>query len=372
MTKTACELTSEEHSGVALETLSPSQRNVGLDLLRFIAVALVLGRHAAVEESSNWVLAAWRCGGWVGVDLFFVLSGFLVSSLLFNEHSRTGRIRVGRFLVRRGFKIYPAFWVFLGLTTLLQLYNGTPSPFVSLFVELLFLQNYFAGIWLHTWSLAVEEHFYFLLATLIGIATRKNWHKSWRVILGFILCVSVGCLTARMALAWNDPKFIASEHLFRTHLRIDSLFAGVMLAYLQRFSRLQQRIQMIPSLVLVTLGLTLLSPAFVFGLNDQRWISTVGLTLFYLGSSLLLLAAVRLKTSSSALLKNPCRLGIASYSIYLWHVPANDLALGMCDAWEFGQSGYWLMYIGGSLLAGLVMHHVVEVPALAIRERWIS
>src|SRR6185295_15310789 len=90
-------------------------RDPGLDVLRGVAVLLVLFRHfdTPPEELMHPVRAVvmWlNRVGWIGVDLFFVLSGFLVSGLLFEEYERHGTLRVGRFLVRRGFKIYPGFY----------------------------------------------------------------------------------------------------------------------------------------------------------------------------------------------------------------------------------------------------------------------
>lgn len=84
-------------------------RNLGLDILRFIAVALVLGRHLSLPMGHSWLLETWKLGGWVEVDIFFVLSGFLISSLLFKEYIQNGTISAKRFLIRRGFKIDPAF-----------------------------------------------------------------------------------------------------------------------------------------------------------------------------------------------------------------------------------------------------------------------
>ncbi len=86
-------------------------RNKGLDFLRLIAVVLVLVRHLVLPHQPGVLLSMLNQAGWIGVDLFFVLSGFLISSLLFGEYQATGDIDTIRFLVRRAFKIYPPFWV---------------------------------------------------------------------------------------------------------------------------------------------------------------------------------------------------------------------------------------------------------------------
>src|SRR3954462_14107971 len=93
-----------------------------LDVLRGVAVLLVLFRHLELKaptsrstELYHFVYTLQR-GGWVGVDLFFVLSGFLVSGILFRQYQRDGHIRPIQFLIRRGFKIYPAFWALILVT----------------------------------------------------------------------------------------------------------------------------------------------------------------------------------------------------------------------------------------------------------------
>src|SRR5690349_6303271 len=136
-------------------------RSSTLDILRAVAILLVFGQHS-VE------LPLVPAMGWVGVDLFFVLSGFLVSGLLFREYQQTRQIRSGRFLLRRGFKIYPQFYLMIGLTALIARWDGHPVSGRQITAEALFVQNYFQGFWIHSWSLAIEEHFYILLA--IGIA----------------------------------------------------------------------------------------------------------------------------------------------------------------------------------------------------------
>src|SRR5262245_8242629 len=143
-------------------------RNPGLDLLRLVAIVLVLGRHmGACPEAESPLLhrvsTVWITGGWVGVELCFVLSGFLVSGLLFREYRGTAALDAKRFLVRRGFKIYPPFLILIGLTVLMHLASRPRGLVRHTLAEVFFVQNYFEGLWNHTWSLAIEEHFYLSL-----------------------------------------------------------------------------------------------------------------------------------------------------------------------------------------------------------------
>ncbi|MGH9560345.1 MAG: acyltransferase family protein, partial [Terracidiphilus sp.] len=131
-------------------------RNRRLDILRGIAVLLVVFYHGRVQDR---LIGA----GWAGVDLFFVLSGFLISGLLFAEYKRTGSINLKRFFIRRGLKLYPAFYFLLFVTFVLEHATQHVRPLGAYLSEMFYVQNYGPSVWTHTWSLAVEEQFYILL-----------------------------------------------------------------------------------------------------------------------------------------------------------------------------------------------------------------
>ena len=158
-----------------------STRNASLDVLRGLAIVLVLGVHY------KHVYNVWTKLGGVGVDLFFVLSGFLISGLLFAEFKKTGSIDFKRFFIRRGFKIYPAYYAVI-------LFYA-PFAFHRLgWSDFLFLQSYRAGILGQAWSLSVEEHFYILLPFLLiaGLklarrATFAGYPERWRSSLSVVL-----------------------------------------------------------------------------------------------------------------------------------------------------------------------------------------
>src|SRR5579871_627813 len=163
------------------------QRLIELDFLRGIAILLVVGSHAAMPSQAaghlNSLVWTWQSWGWTGVDLFFVLSGFLIGGLLFREIKTYGRLDVPRFIIRRGFKIWPMYYVFLCLGFLVVMLKNHFSFAHTghLFLPYLFhLQNYDPNGLIdrpreavamftvnHAWSLAVEEHFYLLLPFLL-------------------------------------------------------------------------------------------------------------------------------------------------------------------------------------------------------------
>ncbi len=145
-----------------------NMRNKRLDVLRCIAVLLVMLNH-----SEMWPRITHNF--WIGVDLFFVLSGFLISGLLFSEYKKHNSIGFRRFFVRRGLKIYPAFYLFMLFTWAISgwvLHDRARAG--RYLAEALFVQNYWQGVWDHTWSLGVEEHFYILLPILLLFLVRRS------------------------------------------------------------------------------------------------------------------------------------------------------------------------------------------------------
>ena len=231
------------HVGQPADSPIPAKaRLLGLDLLRLLAVVLVLGRHMPTPPEAwptvvRLPFLAWNRGGWVGVDLFFVLSGFLVSGLLFTEFKSRGRLGVGRFYMRRGWKIYPPFFALIAATVAVQLLRGQPIPPASLASEVLFLQSYVPGLWNHTWSLAVEEHFYVLLPLTLALILR--WNRGSPTPLRPILTVAAvvaGASLALRVLNWYlRPSYDHLTHLFASHLRLDSLLFGVAISYAYHF-----------------------------------------------------------------------------------------------------------------------------------------
>jgi peptidoglycan/LPS O-acetylase OafA/YrhL len=179
-------------------------RNSRLDILRAVAVLLVLGRHSTGP-------IFWNKVGWVGVDLFFVLSGFLISGLLFVEYQRTGDINWGLFFIRRGFKIYPAFYAMIFVTFLWQLVKHQGIRWRPYLTEVLFYQSYQPDrLWGHTWSLAVEEHFYILLPLLLLLMVKFQRKRAasdpFRMIPVVCSILAIFSLLQRLYLALSYEK----------------------------------------------------------------------------------------------------------------------------------------------------------------------
>ncbi|WP_231943623.1 acyltransferase family protein [Aeoliella mucimassa] len=347
-------------------------RNTGLDIMRFVAVALVLGRHLHLPDQPNVVLATWYRGGWVGVDLFFVLSGYLIATLLFKAYERTGTIDVRKFLIQRGLKIFPAFWCFLLVMLCVQVwYIHRPLSLWPILGELLMMQNHVGRVWNHTWSLAVEIHFYLFLSLLFALACYLQPKQRFGFVPYVCGALAVLCLAARYYTVYASDLDVLSIPLMGTHCRIDSLFFGVLVAYLITWKQLDVRLKSLHTEWLVIAGSMLLLPAFISPQDSYRWVIVFGVIPFYLGSGLLLLASLRLETTDSKLLSGIATLGAASYSIYLWHMPINLWAMYVVP--DLHQVHYWQvyasLYLVGSLVIGWCLNRWIEMPVLALRNK---
>jgi peptidoglycan/LPS O-acetylase OafA/YrhL len=364
-----------------------SDRILGLDVLRFLAVTLVFLRHVEKPDASYGLLRdvfeVLGRGGWIGVDLFFVLSGFLVAGLLFQEWKRDQRVSIGRFLIRRALKIYPPFYAMLAFTFLLYLVSGPPNYYCHRYLigELLFLQNYLGGLWNHTWSLAVEEHFYLFLALCVFLAVRRHGPQSnpFRFVTSLFVWTACTCLFLRLLTAVCLPSYHGRIIMYATHLRIDSLMLGVFLSFLWHFhlTEIGHAALYRARFALSALGILFLAPAFLYDYaqySQHRWITVWGFSLFSLGGACLMLGCLKIFGGDHARWLNILSyLGSRSYSVYLWH----SLALG----WAYHlvhklvpPEHFWPVYSVSSFVLmwglGVGAAKLVEIPVLRLRDRF--
>ena len=354
-----------------------SHRIRQLDILRFCAIFLVLGRH--LQPAPEYVIPAisqtaafWKKGGWIGVDLFFVLSGFLVSGLIFREYQKSLSVDIKRFLIRRGFKIYPAFWVMILVTVVVRLWTGAEIPVSGLLGELFFLQNYVGLLWGQTWSLAVEEHFYFLLALLIAFLIRRFPADPFGRIPRIFVGVAIICFLLRL-LATTNSFYGYYTHLYPTQLRLDSLFFGVLISYCWNFEGLAENTFLrIHRRKLGLIGTILLLPAFVFELESTPWMTSIGLTIFYFGSGALLVSFILSKLEDRAGWRLLGYIGQYSYSIYLWHMAVETWGTSVLRRLvpEENWYVYAAFYLTLSIGFGIFMGKLIEAPFLKLRDKF--
>jgi peptidoglycan/LPS O-acetylase OafA/YrhL len=342
-----------------------------LDFLRGLAVLLVLFRHLPYQETSG-VLYVVQSIGWTGVDLFFVLSGFLISGLLFTEFNRTGKLDVKRFWLRRGLKIWPSYFLTYGLAMLATaISTGDFGILISRIPNYVFVQNYAdpAIRWTHSWSIAIEEHFYFALPLLLLVIVSKKFKN----LPGIALVVCISVLLQRVLLFLLTDLSWASFY-YPSHLRVDSLSFGVLLGYLYYYQReLFLRIgRFWPYFICAT---PLIVLAYIFPLEGSAFSYTIGFTIFYLMFGGLVVAArVHPHFGSSGPQRLLSWMGIYSYTIYLAHSVVYELpgssSLRSTIISRFGTAGDELVFVASSILLGVIISHAIERPFLALRAKW--
>ena len=196
-------------------------RYKSLDFLRGMAVLLVMFGHFLPGYFSSHV-------GWTGVDLFFVLSGFFVSGILFRDYIKEGKMRGDVFFVRRMFKIWPLFYVCLFLHLVYFHLKHSPPAFSQILAEIFFVQDYRPGFTGITWSLAIEEQFYVLVAILLPLSAYFGKLK-W-VVPACILTI-ISCLTLRIIHYFSFAHYTRLAYHFPLHFRADALSAGIVISW---------------------------------------------------------------------------------------------------------------------------------------------
>lgn len=221
---------------------------LSLDGLRTIAITIVIASHSKndfihagglPEPASLFWLAGYA---WIGVDLFFVLSGFLIGRILMQEIKSTGTVQIMPFLIKRGFRIWPLYY-FICAISLFKITYQQGMPATSSFLpDLLFLTNYFhETLAFGSWSLSLEEQFYLIAAVLL-FATRRwligTGHKLMSFLIGALLLAPF----IRMH-TWNSYRGTMSDfdlewsilhNFIQTHY--DGLAMGLLIANIVVFS----------------------------------------------------------------------------------------------------------------------------------------
>lgn len=299
-----------------------------LDFLRGIAIILVLFRHQVLFDFLETM-------GWIGVDLFFVLSGFLVSGLLFKEYQKFGSINAKLFLIRRGFKIYPIFYLTYVLYIIPRIILHK-FDLEKAFYELIFVQNYALGwgyAYAASWSLAVEEHFYFGLALVLWLVFNKKILRfeilpnKISAFEKYLVAVLVLVFLLRIVANIQFPDDTA-RNMTMSHLRIDSLLFGVLVSFWYHFRReALATFYLTHKSKLLWLSLALLSFTPFIAPGDSFFVKTIGFTMLYISFGILLVhflidANVNKQLNqlfTETVVNFISKIGFCSYSIYVIH-----------------------------------------------------
>jgi peptidoglycan/LPS O-acetylase OafA/YrhL len=338
---------------------SHAGRLPGLDGLRAISVALVVTWHVAMNGLAHDAVLGqvWRFDiGNLGVRVFFVLSGFLITTLLLEEHAVHGRISLARFYFRRTLRIMPAYYVFLGamaISAAVGWITVAPAAFLH---AAAYLTNYLSSAWWigHSWSLSVEEQFYLLWpGTLVLLGIRRGF----RVAAVMLLAAPVF-----RVLATREPPLWPVYWRYAFECVADALATGCLLAYLRprlwTWSRYRALLSGRAALVL-PLALAVVT---VLSVRDHTFAAVVGVSLMNVLIALIVDWALRHPRGAvgRALNSRPVAfVGTLSYSLYLWQQPflANAGHLPMA------------VRLAAIAAAALLSYYLVERPALRLRSR---
>lgn len=340
----------------------------GLDGLRALAILSVMAGH-----TWGWLVP----GAFIGVDIFFVLSGFLITTLLLEERARTGRVSLRKFYARRALRLLPALgalvvaatvWILVTSPTPLRTASIHGLPAVILYSSnwLFGLFRVDLGIFGHTWSLSLEEQFYLLWpAALLGIlAWRRATAKT-----ALIACVAAIVLAA--ALRWRVADLNLSEDGVRrlTNLRFDMPLVGCALAlaaWRGWFSRIPARVATLATVASVAV-LVFFCAFAREGLTDVR-LYHGGFTLVALAAAVLIVRVVQLPSRPVlAVLAAPplVWIGRISYALYLWHTPIRDVLNGSLGSNPLRGLVVWPLAFGAATASYLL----IERPALRFKDR---
>jgi peptidoglycan/LPS O-acetylase OafA/YrhL len=341
----------------------------GLDLLRAIAIVWVMLFHSFLV-------------GWIGVDLFFVLSGFLIGGQVLASLAHGGRLSLRDFYLRRAFRILPAFWVVLALYAALPALREAPGmepwwKFAGFFMN--FDIDYTTNqAFSHAWSLCVEEHFYLVFPLLAWWLLRRPSARNFA-----LACVGVvmAGIALRSAIWLHDSaidpprNWFVEDIYYPTWCRLDGLLAGIVLATMKTFRpQLWARLGTWTNAI-VCAGLVLLGVA-LWLFRDRTGLpgNVIGWPLLSAGLALLVFAgAQRSGWIGCRRVPGMAWLAAISYSLYLshkiiFHLVHANLGDGLAD----GGVLTFAAYATATLLGGALLHYLVERPSLLLRDRVLA
>ena len=307
--------------------------------------------------------------GWVGVDLFFVMSGFLIGSIVIANRDADNFLST--FYARRFLRIFPIYYLLLGGVAIYTWTHALPGQ-TSLLPYFLYFQNnthVFTGdpgpVWLQpTWSLAVEEQFYLLLPAIVVLVPPR--YLKYVFTAGILLALSMR--VAGYLIPVEYPKLFA---LFLTPCRTDDLFYGVLLALLVRSGggSIAGRAQILACYAVLAVSVL----AFVLVYNVQHLLLTVGLSLLGPGFFCTVALSIIHERGPLAIITRTRLLrwtGVRAYAIYLFHVPALMSVRSLFELTGISPHGSTrFLALALTFLTATVSWRLIEAPLIGVGHR---
>jgi len=365
----------------------PTHRLNGLDTLRATAILLVLMYHYAVVVSHQPTFGFLTTIGWTGVDLFFVLSGYLIGNQIMSSLARGRAFSLKTFFGRRLLRTLPNYYVILVAYLLFPAaLGGTDTASVWRF--LIFTQNiglHYGETFTHSWSLCIEEQFYVVLplAAVLISALPKSVRWGW-----LALATAIIAGMAVRGEAWlehgrnlMDSSDFAARVYYSSFARFDELLPGVAIAMLKNFhGGLNAKITRRGNLLLACGVLMFAAIAYVFtnyqeidGYGYSFSVMTFGFPMLAGSFAILTLSAL----SANSLLNRVRipgaeKLALWSYAVYLAHKPLFKVLMAPLASWDIDVNaplGITLI-MAFSLFGGWLLYRLVETPFMALRAKW--
>ena len=367
-------------------TARPANRFAGLDHLRALAIVIVFVYHYNMFGHPAGLYEHLGSWGWTGVDLFFVLSGFLIGGQLFAKIARDQPVSYGEFYVKRSLRILPAYFAVLALYIAIPGFKER-SQLPPLWRMFTFTQNFGLdltkeGAFSHAWSLCIEEQFYlFLPLLIIGLSAIRAHKKAVYVIPALFLFGF-----AIRTYMWYDviPKaesFGKAYYMYiyyPTWSRLDGLLAGVALAAFYYFKPESWQKLTTKGNRIFFIALVLLAGAWFIAHDDHQY-ELRGAIFGYPAIAVAYGALVFAALSPSSFLyryssKVTRLIATLSYSIYLTHKQLIHLTHEFLQPRGIDNDSYTSFWISTAvaLLGGWLLHLIVEKPFLRLRDRWLA
>lgn len=363
----------------------PQHRSNGLDTLRALAIVLVFVYHYRVFVSGEPALGWASTVGWVGVDLFFVLSGYLIGNQIFVGLVARRQLSLSSFYARRALRTWPVFWVVLAAYFLFpSAMGGRPPP--ALWTFLTFTQNYQlqpGTAFSHAWSLCIEEQFYLAMPLVVLVALRVGTRRdqAWLLLLALLVA---GVATRAVLWSRYGRESIGGIEGYYPHIyyatvcRFDEFLPGIAVALVKNFHPLLWRRMMARGVALFLLGVACTAAAF-YGVHSHYFIDGYGYPFFmtvfgYSG----LAAAFSLLVASALSQRSPLhfirvpgayRLALWSYSIYLSHKAVAYILNKFAQQYSVAPTLKFLAITAASVAVGALLYRLVELPFMNLRER---
>ncbi|WP_276379337.1 acyltransferase [Flavobacterium sp. H4147] len=353
----------------------------GLDHLRALAITMVLIYHYRMFAHPEWVDTYGRFG-WMGVDLFFVLSGFLISRQLFHEVNSNGKIGLKAFFTKRFFRIVPPYVVTLSLYFLFPFFRERESlPTIWKFIT--FTQNieldlFNFGTFSHAWSLCIEEQFYLLFPLTLALFL---YYKKFRIFNYFLVLLFLFSIILR-EISWqifvvpniNSDDFWRIWYMkiyYPTYTRLDGLLSGIAIAYFYENALWFKKFINSNGNYLCLVGIALLGFS-MWICNDQtsHLASVFGFTAVSISFGLIVMSAVsessflyRFKSNWTA------QLATLSYAVYLSHKGIIHIMQSFIEETSLEKESNltFLISMITCLITGLIFRYIIENPSAKIK-----